>query len=316
VSGLSIFAGILVLALSSYYLFPLQWAPLLVALERRRSGLATKHVTVDGRTFCYLEGGRGLPVVMLHGFGGSADHWTRMAGLMVKQFRVVAPDLPGFGDTTASASERFSVPLQAERLHAFLQALGLRRYHVIANSMGGNIAGALAHDHPDEVMSLTLLEPQGIESRTPTLIDLEIREGKQPLIPKTPEEFARLIGLVFTRRPFIPRAVYLYLCKQALAREPLYQAVWKGLWEDRYPLERNLPGIRAPTLVIWGDSNHFLHETALEKVEQGLRDVRVVRMKSCGHTPMVERPAEVWRHFEEFVARLGAGDAGAKVSAP
>lgn len=303
------------LLVGSYYLFPLQWGPLLVSLERRRSGLETKHITVDNRTFCYLEGGRGLPVVMLHGFGASADHWPRLASLMVKRFRVVAPDLPGFGATSASASERFTMPLQAERLHAFLQALGLRRYHVMANSMGGNVAGALASAHPDEVISLTLLESQGMESRTPSVIDLEIRAGKNPLIPKTPEQFALLLERAFVKRPFLPRAVYLHLCKKALDCVPLYEVIWKDLWEDPYPLEKNLPGIRAPALVIWGDTNMFLHETALEKVKQGLRDVRVVQMKACGHTPMIERPAEVWRHFEEFVARLGAGDAGDKVSA-
>lgn len=303
------------LLLGSYYLFPLQWAPLLIALERRRSGLQTKQITVDNRTFGYLDGGRGVPVVMLHGFGASSDHWTRIAALMVKRFRVVAPDLPGFGATSASASERFTMPLQVERLHAFLQALGLRRYHVMANSMGGNVAGALAHDHPDEVISLTLLESQGMESRTPSVIDLEIRAGKNPLIPKTPEEFALLVERAFVKRPFLPRAVYLHLRKTALDCVPLYEVIWKDLWEDPYPLERHLPGIRGPALVIWGDTNMFLHETALEKFEQGLRDVRVVRMKACGHTPMIERPAEVWRHFEEFVARLGAGDAGDKVSA-
>jgi pimeloyl-ACP methyl ester carboxylesterase len=307
-------AGLPLLLLGSYYLFPLQWAPLLVFLERTRSGLTKKRIAVDDRAFNYLEGGRGVPVVMLHGFGADADHWSRLASSLRKRFRVLAPDLPGFGGTDASTSERFLLPLQAERLHAFLRALGIRRYHLVGNSMGGNIAGILAHDYPDEVASLTLLEPQGIESRIPTAMDLQIQQGQTPLIPANEEEFDRIIDLLFVKRPFIPRAMYLYMRKQALAFETLHRCVWKDLWDPEYPylLEKNLPGIRAPTLVIWGDSDRFLHETAIEKLEQGLRDVRVVRMKACGHSPMLERPAEVGRHVEAFITSLQPGSAGAE----
>jgi abhydrolase domain-containing protein 6 len=295
-----------VVLLGSYFFTPLRWAPLLIALERRRSGLRSKRLVVGGRTFHYLEGGRGVPVVMLHGFGASSDHWVRMSRSLVKRFRVVAPDLPGFGGTDASMAERFLVPMQAERVRAFLHELGIRRYHVVGNSMGGNVAGVLAHDHPDEVQSLTLLEPLGIESRIPTAMDLQIQKGETPLVPSTAEEFDHIVELAFVKRPFIPRAVLRYTRTKALASEPLHRVIWKDLWHagEPYLLERNLPGIRAPTLVVWGDSNRFLHESAIEKLEKGLRDVRVVRMSACGHTPMLERPAETRKHFEEFIAHL------------
>jgi len=304
-TALLLLAAIAALA-GSYYAAPLRWAPLLVSLERTRSGLQQRHATVDHRTFRYLDGGQGVVVVMVHGFGGNSDHWVRMASALVKRFRVVAPDLPGFGDTPASTSERFSISLQTERLHALLQALGIRRYHLVGNSMGGNIAGALAHDHPDEVASLTLIEPQGIESRTPTALDLEIAQGLVPLVPEQPKDFDRLLDLLFVKRPFIPRAVYLLLRQRALAAAPLHRVIWNDLWDPAspYPLEHNLSGIRAPTLVIWGDSNRFLHDTAIEKLERGLRDLRVVRMTACGHAPMLERPAEVAAHFEAFLASL------------
>ena len=298
----------LVLA-GSYYLFPLRWAKLLLCAERRRSGLRSRCRDVDGRTFHYLEGGRkidGPVIVMLHGFGADSDHWVPMARSLVRRFHVLAPDLPGFGRTSASVTERFELPLQAERIRALLRAKGIGRYHLVGNSMGGNIAGLIAHDFPDEVASLTLLEPQGIESRIPTALDLQIRGGLVPLIPATVEEFDRLVELAFVKRPFIPRAVYLYLRTEALASRALHRVVWRDLWSPRYPylLEKHLPGIRAPTLVVWGDSDRFLHETALEKLERDLKDVRVVRMKACGHTPMLERPKQVANYFEGFVTRL------------
>src|SRR5690242_3531531 len=201
-------------------------------MERTRSGFRAKHVTVDGRLFHYLEAGRDgddVPVVMLHGFGGSCDHWVSMGRLLKGRFRLLAPDLPGFGATTASTSESFSIPLQAERVRAFLGALGVRRYHVVANSMGGNVAGQLAHDFPDEVRSLTLLEPQGIESREPSLLDGEISQGGTPLVPETPAEYDRLVALAFVKRPFIPSAVHTFLRKRALDAAPLHRLIWRDL---------------------------------------------------------------------------------------
>jgi abhydrolase domain-containing protein 6 len=220
----TLFLGVPLLLLGSYYLCPLPWARLLMFVERTRSGLKAKRLTVDGRTFHYLEGGRGPAVVMLHGFGADSEQWVPMARSLTGRFRLLVPDLPGFGRTSASVSERFELPLQAERLRSLLQALGVHRYHLIANSMGGNIAGLLAHDHPDEVASLTLLEPQGIESRIPSAMDLQIRQGQTPLIPARKEEFDRLVDLAFVERPFIPRAVYSYLRRQSLASETLHAA--------------------------------------------------------------------------------------------
>jgi pimeloyl-ACP methyl ester carboxylesterase len=304
------FAAALLLLGVSYYLFPLSWGRLLLFLERTRSGLRSRRVTAGGRVFHYLEGGRNrddVPVVLLHGFGASSDHWTSLGRILRWRFRLLAPDLPGFGATAASPSESFSIPLQAERVRAFLGARGVRRYHLVANSMGGNIAGQLAHDFPDEVQSLTLLEPQGIESREPSLLDVEIREGAAPLVPETPAQYARLVELAFVKRPFIPRTVHAYLCKQALDVAALHRVVWRDLLdpEHAYQLEKNLAGIRVPTLVIWGDSDRFLHQSAIEKLERSLPDVRVVRMRACGHTPMLERPAEVARHFTRFHDSLG-----------
>lgn len=125
-------AGGLLLALfASYRLFPLSWALLLLSFERVRAGLRMRRLSVGGRSFRYLEGGRGAPLVMLHGFGADADHWPRMARALTRSFHVLAPDLPGFGGTTASPSESFLVPLQAARGDLVVGPRGAAR-HLLA----------------------------------------------------------------------------------------------------------------------------------------------------------------------------------------
>jgi pimeloyl-ACP methyl ester carboxylesterase len=289
------------LVAATYFLFPRGWAQLLVRVERARSGVRARTVDVHGRRFAYWAGGRGPAMVMIHGFGADKDHWTGTARHLRRRFRVVAMDLPGFGATPALSDEPLDVRSQAARVRAFVEALGIQRFHLVGNSMGGHIAGVLAHDFPAGVLSLTLVECHGVRSREPSLVDVEIARGELPLVPANRREFARLVGLVFVRRPFLPGAVLRAMCADALANRPLRLRIWRELWGPHaHLLESLLPALTLPVLLIWGDSDRFFHRSAIDTLRGGLSDVRVVMMDRCGHEPMFERPAEFARHLARF----------------
>jgi pimeloyl-ACP methyl ester carboxylesterase len=291
----------LVALAATYWLCPHAWARILIAIERARSGVRSRSLIADGRRFAYWEGGAGTAIVMLHGFGADKDHWTRAARHLRHRFRLVAPDLPGFGGTPADPEEPFDVRSEAARIRAFIAAVGIQRFHLVGNSRGGHIAGVLAHDFPDGVLSLTLVETHGVHSQAPSLVDVEIARGEHPLVPATPREFARLAALAFVRRPFLPGAVLRALCADALATRPLRLRIWADLvGANHYLLESLLPRITLPTLILWGDSDRFFHRTAVETLRRGLPHARVIVMERCGHVPMAERPAEFARHLERF----------------
>ena len=83
----------------------------------------------------YLEGGKGDVLVLLHGFGGDKDNWTRMAGFLTPHFRMISPDLTGFGESTRNVKANYTYAAQVERLHQFMGALGVRTFHIGGNSL-------------------------------------------------------------------------------------------------------------------------------------------------------------------------------------
>src|ERR1043166_4362406 len=104
-------------------------ALMFIGVERFSAGFRRKSVQIGDHRVAYSEGGKGEPVVLVHGFGASSDSWNRMAGRLTKKFRVIALDMPGWGQSTRIDSASYAYPQQVERLHQFLSALGLGRVH-------------------------------------------------------------------------------------------------------------------------------------------------------------------------------------------
>jgi len=140
-------------------------------VERWRSDLERKEIAVaDGTRFVYLEGGSGEPLVLVHGFGADKDNFTRVARWLTPHYRVIVPDLVGFGESAHLPEADYHYAAQAARVHAFVQALGLGRVHLGGNSMGGGIAMSYAAQHPQEVASLWLIALSPGTAATPPIL--------------------------------------------------------------------------------------------------------------------------------------------------
>ena len=116
-------------------------------------------------------------VVLIHGLGGSARSFDRLAPLLERRFRVLAPDLPGFGGTPPPADGDYSMPACAAHVRGVLADAGVTDVKVVGHSMGGSIAVALAEAEPGLVRRLVLVNaPPSVESR------LTARSGSERLI--------------------------------------------------------------------------------------------------------------------------------------
>src|ERR1700733_15349177 len=108
----------------------------------------------------YLEAGSGSPVVLIHGSGPGVTayaNWRLVLPVLAERFRVLAPDMAGFGFSERPEKADYGVDLWVEQLVGFLDALGIERASVVGNSFGGAIALRLAAHHPDRVGKLVLM---------------------------------------------------------------------------------------------------------------------------------------------------------------
>lgn len=291
---------------ATLYFFPATQLSSLRLLEQQRAGLSHEQLTVHNLNIHYYQGGpaSGEPLVLLHGFAADKDNWLRFSRHLTQDYRVIALDLPGFGDSDLPPGS-YDVGTQAERLADILDAMGIKQAHVLGNSMGGHIAALFAARYPERVRSLALFANAGIDSPHKSELYRLLTSGSiNPLVVKQPQDFDNLLQFVFVEPPYLPTSLKRYLGKRAMARAEHYDRVFKQLVERSIPLEPELAKIQAPTLLLWGRQDRVLDVSSIEVMQPLLRSSSVVIMDNVGHAPMLERPEESALLYRRFLQSL------------
>lgn len=289
-----------------YFFFPGTLFGVVARLERSRAGVVVKKIDAGGWPTPYIEGGQGEHILLLHGFGGDKDTFTRYARFLTPKYHVVSPDLPGFGENERRPGERYAISDQAKRVIAFAEALKLDRFHLVGNSMGGHLAGIVAAEVPGKVLSVTLIDNAGIKAPKESERDRLLSEGKNALVVDSEADFDRLMDFLFFKKPFIPRPIKKYFAEKALASREFNLKIFKDLGADKFYLENRFADIKAPILVIWGDHDRVLEISSIEVMKKINPGIEVKIMKDCGHTPQIERPEETALITANFIAQIKA----------
>ena len=125
-------------------------------------GFDRKKIDVGDVTINCVYGGQGDPVLLLHGYPQNLSEWARLAPLLAANYRVVCPDLRGYGDSSkphgAPDHSNYSFRAMAADQVAVMKALGHERFHVVGHDRGGRVAHRMALDWPNQVRSLTALD--------------------------------------------------------------------------------------------------------------------------------------------------------------
>ncbi|MEM6817758.1 MAG: alpha/beta fold hydrolase [Pseudomonadota bacterium] len=268
---------------------------LLMRVLRKLVGFKSRQVVVGDLTWRYLEKGASHPrvILLVHGFGADKDTWLAYVPHLGSHYRVICPDLPGFGDATDEAVSDFTPKQQAERLLAFMTGLGIESAHIVGSSMGGFITAWMALLAPQRIDSLTLMNAAGVSGATPSYMEPMVAAGESPLVPANRVELKGVLSMLSVKPLFIPRFVNSNLLNRYLK----YGELWRKIFDDLVKAQQDdrladaLAGIVAPTLVVWGESDQILHVSCADVYVAGITNSRLLVLPDVGHIPMYEAPA-------------------------
>ncbi len=296
-----VLAVLLITPVVVYYAFPGALYGMTIWMQRHSAGLEKKTINVKDHDIVYLEGGKGDTILLVHGYTANKDNWTQFAKFLTSNYHVIALDLPGFGESSKIKEQSYGIASQVLRLDQFVSTLGLKKFHMAGNSMGGSISGCYAVHFPDKVLTLGLFNTGGVMSCEKSEMWKLVEKGENPLLVETVEQQDRAMKLVFAKPPAMSKAIKGLWLKKTIADKPFNEKVWKDLFGEQYLLEKDLSKIMTETLILWGDKDGLIDVSCTKPLEAGLKNSRTVIMKNCGHVPMMERPEETARHYITFI---------------
>jgi pimeloyl-ACP methyl ester carboxylesterase len=277
------------------------------ARQRWLAGASVHYQQFGDHRWAYLEAGHGPLIVLVHGFTGSKENWLPVMRELAKKYRVIAPDLPGWGESERQASANYGPGAQVERLLGFLRAQHEKPLLLVGHSMGGQIVGLLAARHPESVDRVLLMSSAGVKYAE-NEFGREVLAGRNPFEVRTRAELRRYLGIVFTEPPFVP-----WPADEAMVRRRLLDVAFEqkvldsiGRGPEAFSLEAELSRIQAPVLLLWCRDDRVIDVSAAEVFHQQLARSRTVLLAGCGHMPMMAQPDNVVEAIEAFLAAYPA----------
>lgn len=262
--------------------------------------IATRTVVTRHARVHYLEGGDGPDLVFLHDASGiTAAH--RLLLRLAERFHVVAPLLPGYGESAEAPTIRDMLDVT---LHSFdvLAALGLSRPILVGHSLGGMIAAEMAAVAPNEVERLCLIAPFGLWLDAHPIPDLFALLPAEfpPLLFDDPAAGAAMIteGADLADPTFLTRFLITNARQLGMAGKFLFPVPERGLAERLYR-------ITARTLLLWGENDRLIRRPYAASFRAGINGAELVLIPRAGHMVPIEQPDLVARAIE----RLATGAA-------
>ncbi|MGH8077808.1 MAG: alpha/beta fold hydrolase [Lysobacter sp.] len=277
--------------------------------ERQRviAGLDEAEATVGDHRWVYAysdDAPAGAPtLVMLHGFTGSKENWYPVAERLRGKYRLLVPDLPGWGESERKPGADYGFLAQDERVAAFIEQIarqpGQQRGEVVllGHSMGGGIAALTAARHPQLVDRVALLDAAGVRFRD-NQFGADVLAGKNPFAVADSDSLRRYIDTVFHRagaKPWIPwpasSGLIAYRREAAAFEQSVLDRIGRG--PERFAPGDAAADIRQPALLLWGRQDSVIDPSAIELYADKMPQATKVLLDDCGHMSLVEHPDAV-----------------------
>jgi pimeloyl-ACP methyl ester carboxylesterase len=295
--------GISISALGAFVAAKLLLRPGDVEWEKNRAAVFhadySRFVEVDGVRVHYQEVGdpNAPPMFLIHGFAASNLVWSKVfLELAATGFRVIAPDLPGYGYSGKPRHLDYTIASQAKMVFSLVSQLGINRAVLVGSSYGAAIAATMALDHPALVEKLVLVG--AVTNNRPTRY-LLMRLFSSPIIGDILSPLVvgsrRLLRLrmkrVYDKHSWVLDERRVDARHLPLATRGAHRAIIRTVrrW-DAERVSRDAHQLKQPTLLLWGDTDREVPLRDGERLHQEIPHSRLVVFRECGHLPQEEYP--------------------------
>ena len=292
-------------------------APVLVALPRREAQPDPAHseatanlksMTLHGDRVAYRDEGNGEALLLIHGMGGSSSSWSDVIPLLAKNYRVIAPDLLGHGESDKPRGD-YSVGAFAVLVRDLLDVLGISKVTVIGHSLGGGIAMQFAHQHRQYCKRIVLISSGGFGGDVGSVLRLLSLPGSELVLPVIASRPAILAGNAvralmgssdrFKARPSLSNRDN----RQAFLRTLRSVVDFRG--QAVSALNRLSFNALLPALIISGDQDRVIPVEHARAAHRTMPNSRLHIIPGVHHHPPTERPATVARLIDGFIGETG-----------
>ena len=238
-------------------------------------------------------------LLLLHGIGASAERWLRVVPLLNRNFRIIIPDIVGFGYSDKPTVE-YTMNYFVEFLRDFLKSIRIQRIHIIGSSFGGLLAAEFAMEFANIVKKMILVSPAGTMQTSTKTLDEYILAALYPTMENARRAFSDMA--------YDPKVVTDDIVKDFVNRMKLpnskyaFMSTLLGI-RNTQNLENRLTKIILPTLLIWGREDKMIPSVHAEDYLR-IRNSKLIMIPNSGHTPYTETPSVFAKIALDFLMRV------------
>ena len=260
-------------------------------------------ISIFNKLVNYKIAGEGPAILILHGWGGSSASWVAVQQHLVqKGYKVIIPDLPGFGKSVTSENP-WGVGEYMVWLDKFLEELKIAKkelddnpFFLVGHSFGGRISVKFVHNFPEKVKALILCDSAGIKPKrdlNTRFIFLLVRIGNALFTPRHMQRFKdglkNLFYILIRNKDYVK------------AEGNMRETIKKVLSEDLLP---ELPGIKKNTLIVWGEKDKMVPLEYAYIFKEKIQGSDLIVLPKVGHSPHLETPSQLSEIISNFFKKF------------
>ncbi len=278
------------------------------AVKERYTLLTSHFMSWEGAEIHYTDHGSGIPLLMIHGLGGSIWDFRYLDSAFYEKYRVIRVDMPGFGLSDYPENSPSMVDTYNDYFKWLIDTLHLDSMYVMGNSMGGMMAWNIANTYPEKVRKLILFNSAGYDIPATlkatnaymlrhNLLQWYLKKG----IPKTITKRG-MHRTLYNSSPLMTEE-NIQRFNDMWNREGNLEHIIRVACTDDYPSSDSIKNVQCPTLIIWGKYDIIIPVKYAYNFKNDIKNSTLIVYDSCGHVPMLEAPDRVIKDVTVFLEK-------------